>query len=178
MHFSCSSDLPSRAMSSLSRSHRCNAQQFFHCKYILEPRTSEATNCHHQAANKSYYFPRNTMRDSIKDESNVMDLAIAHAIQESLVAYPSQSDLERFPDFDPTSASPLLLFSTLDYLPSPRRLDSDDMAQPIQHAPGTMTTSSYPPPDSATIKPERQRSSPPRDTHRRGYQACQPCRQR
>src|ERR1700730_830418 len=80
-----------------------------------------------------------------------------------------------FLDFDPTSTSPLQLFSTQAYMSSRRRLDSDDMAQPIQHGSTTMTASSYPPPDSATIKPERERSSPPRDLHRRGYQACQPC---
>jgi hypothetical protein len=120
------------------------------------------------------------MRDEfMNNDSDDMELAVEQAIAQSLVAYSSQSDLEPFPHFDPTlSTSPLLLFSTQDYLPSPRRLDSDDMAQPIQHAHATMTASSYPPPEPATIKPERQQSSPPRDAHRRGYQACQPCRQR
>ena len=39
--------------------------------------------------------------------------------------------------------------------------------------------SSYPPPDetNSLFKPERS-SSPPKESHRRGYQACQPCRQR
>ena len=116
------------------------------------------------------------MKDASSDD---MELAITRAIEDSLAAFSGQSDLEPFPAFDATSpTSPLLLFSTQDYLPSPRRLDSDNMAHPSQHPHSTMTTLSYPPPESATIKPERARSSPPRDAHRRGYQACQPCRQR
>lgn len=117
------------------------------------------------------------MDDDSKDD---MDAAIAEAIEHNLAAFINQSDLEADPGVDPAFISPLQLFSTQDLLPPPLRLDSDDMAQPFQHPPGTMTTSSYPPPDIPAIKPERQQSSPPRDRdqHRRGYQACQPCRQR
>jgi hypothetical protein len=146
------------------------------CKCILDPRTSRAQKTG-SVSMPDRPLPRNKMVTS-EDSSGEMNRAIDVSL--AAAAFAGQSAAEAFPAFDPTliSTPPLPLFSTQDYLPPRRRLDSDDMAQPSQLAQSAMTASLYPPPEPATIKPERARSSPPRDAHRRGYQACQPCRQR